>query len=168
MERTYLYQIGVLYFSDNIERIQNTLAGMLEEDGYHVRVWSPIKVSDKNENATKLYNFVRNQCEHTILLVTSDYYTEPLFFQALQMEIQQKKLDRKRNFLVIECGGKLPLEYKTKVTCLDGSVACSAELVMQIEHFFFSEQEKKKEAEKGGLTQNIIVADVIHHSKFFS
>lgn len=167
MEQTYLYQIGIIYFSDNIKRIQNTLAAILENDGYRVKVWNPKKTSDEDENAVDLYDFVRNQCEYVVLIVSSDCSMESLFWKALQMEIQQKKLDEKRDFLVIECGGKIPLEFKTKVTCLDGSEAYSAELAMQIEYFFFSRQTQKKEAEREHTTQNVVIAGVIEGSKFF-
>lgn len=170
MSQTYSYQIGILYFAENIEPIRNILVKMLEADGYHVCIWAMEEAANDNEKAVDLYNFIRNQCEHTILFVTAQCSEESLFQQAILSQIQLNKLDDARSFLVIECGEKLLPEYKTKVICLDALTVCSAELAMQIEDFFYpkhSKQIHKKKFERIPATQNIVVADVIKNSKFF-
>ncbi len=164
MLHRFSYQIGFLYFDNNMERVQNTLGKLLQSDGYRISVWTRKVTVDEDENAIDLYNFIRNQCEHTVLLVTPGCLNETLFLQALRAQIRQKELNRDRSFLVIECGGKLLPEFKMQVSCLDGSVACAAELAMQIEDFFYPQQ---KEFEDYYHSQNIVIADVIKNSKFF-
>ena len=169
MSHTFAYQIGILYFDNNIERVENILGKMLETDGFHISFWTKGETASEDDNMVSLYNFIRNQCEHTVLFVTPGCKEEPFFLQAIRAQVQQKKLNRDRSFLVIECGRKLPVEYKTNVVCIDGDAACGAELAMQIEDFFYPKQGQKQEKEFDCFPHhsNIVVADVIKDSKFF-
>lgn len=167
MSQTYSYQIGILYFAGNIKSIRNILVKMLKADGYRVGVWTMDETADNAENSVDLYNFIRNQCEHTVLFVTPECSEKSLFEQAVLAQIQLKNLDDARSFLVIECGKKLLPEYKKNAVCLDGRTACSAELAMQIEEFFYPKQMPKKDLNKTHPAQNIVFADVIQNSKFF-
>lgn len=167
MTQTYLYQIGILYFADNIKRVQSTLCKMLETDGYHIGVWRRKETANEDDNVIDIYSFIRSQCEYTVIFVTPECSEDPLFLQALRTQIQQKELNEDRRFLAVECGKKLPAEYQAKVNCLDAGAACSVELAMQIEEFFYPKRREKKESGRVPSAQNMVVADVIKNSKFF-